>query len=126
MDLLDANSNIYNIGIVDAHDDRLPTMEKDLVKNNYTLKIHYTLNALKDRVSDTRTTLRITTTLEILVDMQTLHLNVLRSLINGFYHLLSGHLSPDLIGVKKKLEIRPTNADTQERIKLMEISDANA
>ena len=65
---------------------------------------------------DTRTTLHITTTSEILINMQTLHLNMLRCMINGFYQLLSGNLSPDLIDFAKMAEIyekMQTKAETK-------------
>ena len=55
------------IGIVDAHEDMLTIMEKDLGQ------INYTLTTVRDMAEDTRTTLHITTTLEILINMQTLH-----------------------------------------------------
>ena len=79
------------IGVVDDHEDRLSKIEQELGN------INYTLTSLSDLIEETRSTLHITTSIEILVNNQFFQLNVLRKLINGFYQLLNGHLSPDLV-----------------------------
>ena len=63
--------------------------------------LNATLDQLNDLMQETRSTLHIATSLEVLINNQFFQLNVLRKISNGFYQLLNGHLSPDLVGFKK-------------------------
>lgn len=59
--------------------------------------INYTLTPLTDLNEETRSTLHLTTNIEVLVNNQFFQFSVLRMLINWFYQLLNGHLCPDIV-----------------------------
>ena len=65
------------------------------------LLLYDTLEQLNDLIAETRSTLYITTSHEVLVNNKILQLSVLRKLANGFYQLLNGNIIPDLIGFRK-------------------------
>ena len=63
--------------------------------------LNATLDQLNDLMQETRSTLYIATSLEVLINNQFFQLSVLRKISDGFYQLLNGHLSPDLVSFKK-------------------------
>ena len=73
------------VGIVEEHEDKLHSIELQLGNMNHTL------STVADLLSQTRSTLHITTTLEVVVNNQFLMLTALRSTISGFFDLLKGN-----------------------------------
>ena len=71
-------------------------------------------------IQDTRSTLHLTTTVQVLANAQLLHLTALRTVIGGFNHILNGHHNPDLI-LHNKIQTLFENLQTRARKKGFEL-----
>ena len=103
------NAETKLIGVVENHEDRLSRIEQEF---NF---VNETLTSLTGLIEETRSTLHLTTSLEILVNNQFFHLNMFRKIANGFYQILAGHLSPDLIEFEKIEELFINLKDKAEK-----------
>ena len=79
------------IGIVDNHEDRLAKVEKDLGHLNDSIK------SIENLVVRTRSASHIMATLQVVIHSQFLSLSALKSHMQGYYSLLNGVISPDLV-----------------------------
>ena len=79
------------IGIVDDHEDRLSKVEKDLSHLNNSIE------SIKNLVIRTRSASHIMATLQVVIHSQFLSLSALKTHLQGYYALLNGVISPDLV-----------------------------
>ena len=79
------------IGIVDNHEDRLAKVEKDLGHLNDSIE------SIKNLVVRTRSASHIMATLQVGIHSQFLSLSALKSHMQGYYSLLNGVISPELV-----------------------------
>ena len=111
------NAETKLIGVVENHEDRLSRIEHEF---NF---VNETLTSLTGLIEETRSTLHLTTSLEILVNNQFFHLNMFRKIANGFYQILAGHLSPDLIEFEKIEELYISLKNKAEKQGLTLVAD---
>ena len=79
------------VGIIDNHEDRLAKIEGDLNHLNESIEI------IKELVMQARSASHVMTTLQVVIHNQFLSLSALKSHLRGYYSLLNGVISPDLV-----------------------------
>ena len=87
------------VGIVDNHEDRINSLEKDIGAINHSLM------AIQNMIDETKSKTHLIITLQVYANTALLNLVALRTAINGFHSLLNGHIIPDLVPFHKMSEL---------------------